>query len=75
MKVSDLLTTLKRFDPNTDVVFAYDYGDRGQTMVVKPVKSVDVGSVAHSNYHGQSKLIDVDDDRVYDDVRDVVVLK
>lgn len=50
MKVQQLLDELQGQNPDADVVFAYNYGDRCGRMVAPPVSTVLNGTVLYSEY-------------------------
>ena len=73
MKAKDLINELKNWDPDTEVHFAYNYGDHWRTEVAPKIRRVGEGMVAHSEYHQMDKLIEDDSDE--EDVRRVIVLE
>ena len=77
MTVTELISALQDLDdPDKEVVFAYNYGDRSRTTVAQEVSRVDEERVCHSDYHNMDKLVDEDaDEERLVDVRDVVVLR
>lgn len=74
MNARDLIELLQQEDPDTEVHFAYDYGDRSHTMVAPTVTEVNVSTVKHSAYHEMDALVDEDDDEGSEEVRRVIVL-
>lgn len=56
MKARELIEKLSSFDPETEVHFAYDYGDYWKTVVAPSVKRVEEGSVKYSGYHRMDTL-------------------
>lgn len=73
MTVQELIEQLQGFDPQTEVHFAYNYGDHWRTMVAPQVGSVEELYVKHSSYHGMPAL--ADDDELRDDQKPVVVIQ
>ena len=73
MKVHELIEELQNFDPETEVHFAYNYGDHWRTQVAPKAENVDELYVKHSDYHDMPKLID--DDEIDDDQKPVVVIQ
>ncbi len=45
MKVSELIEELNNCDPNAEVHFGYDYGDRSHTTVTRIVDDVEAATV------------------------------
>jgi hypothetical protein len=79
MTVKELIKALSDMDQDTEVKFAYNYGDYWNTEVAASIEAVDEGEVTHSGYHRMDKTVDSDDDR-YDEVdredfRTVVILR
>jgi hypothetical protein len=72
MKVRELIEELKNFDPESEVHFAYDYGDRGHTQVAPVIENADEMYVKHSDYHQMPALMD--DEDAAEDQQPVVVL-
>ena len=60
MKVKTLVELLKHYDQDTEVHFAYNYGDHWRTQVAPSVDSVEEGVVEFSDYHRMYKLADQD---------------
>lgn len=58
MTVGELINELQAFPPETEVHFAYPYGDYWRTTVAPPVSSVDEGEVVHSDYHRMPKVVE-----------------
>lgn len=58
MKVSDLIERLRDFPEDSDVGFAYNYGDHWRTMVVAEPEEVDEMEVEYSDYHSMFRLTD-----------------
>lgn len=73
MQVKDLIEMLQEMDPEATVHFAYNYGDRGHTMVAPEVTEVETALVAHNAYVNDTAL--VDEDREDDNAIEVVVLR
>jgi len=77
MRVKDLMQELENFDPESEVVFSYCYGDYWSTVVAAPVDNIEQGFVTYSAYHQQDKIVEMDDDEMDSDderVRQVVVI-
>lgn len=76
MKVSDLIDLLKDFNPEAEVLFAYNYGDYWRTTVAARIDSVADAKVVHSEYHSMDKVVmrDDEDDEVPAGARSVVLL-
>jgi hypothetical protein len=58
MKVSDLIDRLQDFPEDSDVGFAYNYGDIWRTVVVSKITEVDELEVKYSDYHSMLRLTD-----------------
>jgi hypothetical protein len=74
LTVEELIEELQSMDPESRVVFAYNYGDHGRTEVAEVVTTIDEGAVEWSEYHRMPKTIETDDGQVQDDVASVVVI-
>jgi hypothetical protein len=78
MRVKDLMEYLEDFDPESEVVFSYNYGDHWRTQVAAPVEYIDEGQVVYSEYHRQDKVVERDEDEEDSEpnpkVRDVVII-
>lgn len=70
MTVGQLIEELQRFDEDSEIRFAYNYGDHWNTQVAKPIRSIDSGTVSYSEYHRMDKVIEVDDE----DYVEVIIL-
>jgi hypothetical protein len=51
MTVGELIKLLENFDLDTQVGFAYNYGDHSRTQVVQSPDDVDELGVDYSDYH------------------------
>lgn len=58
MNVQELIEQLQDMDPETEVMFQYNYGDYWRTEVAQEVGSVRHDEVVYSEYHRMHKLID-----------------
>ena len=58
MKVSELINELKEMDPDAEVHFAYNHGDRWRTQVAPKVRHVEEGAIVWSEYHSMPKISD-----------------
>lgn len=76
MRVRDLIEELENFDPESEVVFSYQYGDYWNTTVAAPAEYIDEGTVTYSEYHRQDKVVEMDDDETDSDnrIRNVVII-
>lgn len=76
MRVKDLIDELENFDPESEVVFSYNYGDYWNTTVAAPAEYIDEGTVVFSEYHRQDKVVEMADDEMDSDgrVRNVVII-
>lgn len=61
LTVSELIEELQQHDGDMEVRFTYNYGDYWRTAVAQPIRSVEEGSVEHSEYHNMDKVVDMDD--------------
>lgn len=82
MTVAELREELERFDDETEVMFAYDYGDHPHTIVADSIAEVDNGTVVWSSYHRTYKVAEDEDEvereRGYEPRRppkDVVIIR
>ncbi len=57
MKVSDLIEMLEDFNPEAEVLFAYNYGDYWRTTVAARIDSVEDAKVVYSDYHSMDKVV------------------
>ncbi len=73
MTVQELINRLEQYDPQTQVHFAYNYGDHWRTMVAPAVQSVEEMRIEYSGYHEQFKLVD-DEEEDNDEQQSVVIL-
>ena len=71
MTVKELIESLRDFDPNMEVKFAYNYGDYWGTEVASNVGCIDEGQVRYSDYHRMDKVVDDEDDNM----KTVVIIK
>lgn len=62
MTVAELMSLLENEDPDTEVVFSYDYGDYHNTDVAQPVKCVELLPCVKSGYHQMLKVLSADED-------------
>jgi len=67
MKVKDLIEQLGYMDPEADVHYSYNYGDRWRTEVAPAVGRIDEGAVVYSDYHRMDKMVEDDGDCEFDD--------
>ena len=80
MRVKELIEELENFDPESEVMFSYGYGDYWRTTVAAPAEYIDEGLVTYSAYHQQDKVVEMDDDETDSDaeqdgrVRQVVII-
>jgi len=82
MLVKELIESLQYMDQDSEVHFAYNYGDHWRTEVAPKVGRVDEGAVVYSDYHRMDKMVEDDGDldeetgeeRVDETLRRVVVL-
>lgn len=78
MQVYQLIEQLEFMDPNSEVHFAYSYGDHWRTTVAPVVGSVERGIVEFSEYHRMDKLLDenemYEEEGDFENTRRVVVL-
>jgi len=75
MTVGELIEELKQYDENSEVRFAYNFGDHCHTQVAETIGSVDSGLVQHSDYHRMDKVVELDDDgEMPDEAKEVVIL-
>ena len=65
LTVAQLRAFLAGLPDSRPVVFTYQYGDHGRTVVAQRVRDADEGRVVWSEYHGLPR--EVDDDEWYDD--------
>ena len=81
MKVAQLIEQLQYMDKDTEVHFAYNYGDHWRTQVAPSVAYVEEGVVEFSEYHRMDKMVEEYEDQFDEetgefrtDVRRVVVI-
>lgn len=77
MKVKELIEELEMMDQNSEVYFAYDYGDRIHTQVAALVENTDEERIIYSAYHKMAMVLENDEDDSNDEargVKEVVVL-
>jgi hypothetical protein len=72
MKPQDLIAILQNMDPELDVMFVYDYGDRCHTRVAVPVSDVVSGFAEYSSYHSMEMVAE---DEESDSTRPVIFLE
>ena len=65
MTVGQLIEQLQQYDQDLEVRFAYNYGDRCQTLVAEPVTTIDQGTVRYSEYHRMDAVTELDEDEEY----------
>ena len=56
MQVKELIEQLQDMNPESDVHFAYNYGDHWRTEVAPKLSRVDNGAVVYSEYHRMDKM-------------------
>lgn len=61
MTVAELIEELSSYDPKTEVMFSYNYGDYWRTEVASEVELVEETLVTYSSYHDMYK-VDEDSD-------------
>lgn len=57
MKVWELIEALQEHDPDSEVKFAYNYGDYPRTMVTSNPSYVETGVVEYSDYHRMDRVV------------------
>jgi len=67
MQVKELIEMLQDMNPESDVHFAYNYGDHWRTEVAPKLSRVDNGAVVYSEYHRMDKMLEDDGDTEFDD--------
>jgi len=67
MQVKELIEMLQDMNPESDVHFAYNYGDHWRTEVAPKLSRVDVGAVVYSDYHRMDKLMEEQYDVEFDE--------
>jgi hypothetical protein len=72
--VRELIEQLENFDPETQVLFAYNYGDYWRTEVAEEIREVEMISVEYSDYHQMQKIVD-DEPKSEENVTNVVILR
>jgi hypothetical protein len=72
MQVKDLIEQLQDMDPELEVHFEYGYGDYWRTQVAPKVSTVDVGTVAYSEYHRMDKIVEPDWDDEEDEPKETL---
>jgi hypothetical protein len=63
MTVNELIERLQQMNPEQEVYFAYDYGDRINTTVAQSIGDVEEHALAYSEYHSSNKVVDADSER------------
>ena len=58
MNVKELIEQLQSFDGDTEVKFAYNYGDYWKTEVAADVSNVSNSDVTYSEYHRMDTVVD-----------------
>lgn len=66
MKVCELIEQLRHEDPDAEVHFSYNYGDRPRTQVAPKVCRIEAGPVRHSDYHRMPVIVDEEDEKPSD---------
>lgn len=72
MTVKELIETLSRYDDDTEVYIAYEYGDRLRTQVAEPVEVALDMNVEWSEYHRKYKVPEEPGED--EEVKNVIVL-
>jgi len=67
VQVKELIEQLQDMNPESDVHFAYNYGDHWRTEVAPKLSRVDNGAVVYSEYHRMDKMLEDDGDTEIDD--------
>lgn len=73
MTVKQLIEALQEELDDAEVMFAYEYGDYGRSVVAEKVRRVGADEVEWSEYHRSWKVID--DDEAGPGSKRVVVLR
>lgn len=74
MTVKELIRALQSVsDPDMEVKFAYDYGDRSHTNVCDDANCVEELDVIYSEYFNRDRIVDADEDEKPDARRIVVI--
>ena len=58
MNVGDILDALEYEDRDREIYFTYQSGDHWQTVIAKPVLSIDEGYIEKSEYHRAHQVIE-----------------
>jgi hypothetical protein len=75
MTVAELIVRLAKFNSHSEVMFAYDYGDRSHCMVVDNVRTVEESKVVPSSYGPQELRMPFHDEPVRHSGPTYVVLR
>lgn len=67
MNVQELIDQLTDMNPETEVMFQYNFGDYWRTEVAAEVKGVSNDEVVYSEYHRMHKVVSQMGDRDEDD--------
>ena len=62
LTVQDLIEELQQFDPDMEVKFTYDYGDRCHMMVAQSITGVEERQAEYSSYLQNDSLVDEEDE-------------
>lgn len=66
MNVTQLRELLQEFEESgqgdTEVVFAYNYGDHWRTEVAATINTADESTITYSEYHRMDKVVSNDDE-------------
>lgn len=73
MTVAELMRALESEDPEANVRFAYNYGDRANTIVAASVLYVEEVDVRHSDYVNNMRVVEDEEDEKAGDKRAVVL--
>jgi hypothetical protein len=71
MTVGQLIEQLQQYDQDSEVRFAYNYGDRWRTLVAEPVRTIENGTVRYSEYHRMDAVTESEEN---DDITNVIIL-
>ena len=72
MTVQELISKLQAYDPDDEIMFAYQYGDHWRTTVAKPVRKVDEDMVQESE--GAFRVVDFDESTDEEKCKQVVII-